>query len=401
VADVTSGTEASGWPTRLASSGPTSLAILVASVNVVLFSLVSLAGWASWGGAAHAAAGGDHGAATVATEAAAVFLVNLGYGALVVAIVYALHPFAHRWGVRVALVVGAAVVAAPLRALALAALHTTPTGTLYTTVEWVVGAAAGAVAVGAGLVTAALVDRARTESRRRDEERARAERAVQELQDEELRVRRMVADQLHGTLQFRLVTVTAALDALAAELTAAGDAAHAQDARTWANALDEIREEDVRSLSHALFPTGADLSAAQAIEVLLDRLPPTIRASIEIGDTYRHMIDAQRAPLPMAERLVAVYTVEEAVTNALKHGRAQAVRVQAEATPTDVDGRWVFEVTVDDDGAGLAEPRPPLHGLERHRQRIEQRGGTLELTGNPAGKGARLRFTLPFARPTT
>jgi signal transduction histidine kinase len=374
---------------------PAPLAILIASVNVLLFALVSLVGWASWGGLAHAA---EHGAGTAAAEAASILLANLGYGALVLAVVFALRPFTRTPAVQAAIVVGAAVVVAPLRALALLALHTTPTGTLYSTLEWIVGAAAGAVAIGAGLVTATLVYRARTESRRRDEERLRAERAVRDLQDEELRVRRMVSDQLHGTPQFRLVTVTAALDSMAQELDAQGDADHARDAHASAETLDEIREEEVRALSQAVFPSGVDLSAAQAIQVLLSRLPPTVQTSVEIGENVRRMIDDQGAPLAVAERLVAVYTVEEAVTNALKHGHAHAVRVRADAVPNGPAGHWLFEVTVDDDGEGLAEPLPPLHGLDRHLERIEQRGGTLELTPNPAGTGARLRFTLPFVR---
>jgi signal transduction histidine kinase len=371
------------------------LAILIASINVVLFSLVSLAGWASWGGLAHAA---EHGTKTVLAEAASILLANIGYGAVVLALVFATRPFTRSPGVLAAIVVGAAVIAAPLRALALVAIHTTPTGALYSTVEWVVGAAAGAVAIGAGLITAALVGRARTESRRRDEERLRAERAVRDLQDEELRVRRLVSDQLHGTLQFRLVTVTAALDSMARELDAHGDADHARDARGWAETLDEIREEEVRALSQAVFPSGADLSAAQAIQVLLSRLPPTVETSLDIGDSYRRMIDEGRTLLPLAVRLVAIYTVEEAVTNALKHGRARAVRVRADVLPDGVEGRLRFEVTVDDDGVGLANPIPRLHGLQRHRDRIEQRGGVLELAPNPAGRGARLRFTLPFVR---
>jgi signal transduction histidine kinase len=57
----------------------------------------------------------------------------------------------------------------------------------------------------------------------------------------------------------------------------------------------------------------------------------------------------------------------------------------------------MFDVTVDDDGDGPPTPVPPLHGLERHRSRIEHRGGHLELTTGPEG-GGRLHFTLPFDR---
>ncbi|HLS93282.1 MAG TPA: hypothetical protein VK015_07180, partial [Microbacterium sp.] len=50
--------------------------------------------------------------------------------------------------------------------------------------------------------------------------------------------------------------------------------------RQWGADLDELREDRERSLSHSLFPSGADLGAHDAIRVLLDRLPTSVCTSI-------------------------------------------------------------------------------------------------------------------------
>lgn len=378
-------------PQRLPTTDGTRLAILFSATNVVLYTLMSLAQWAGWGGLTWAT---ETSTAEVLTELLAVTLVNVVFGVVLVAGTFALQPMRRGWRARAAIIGTVALVAALGRAIALLAVPSVPSTNLYWRVEWAEGFAAGVVALGAGVLAASLIERARTEERRREDEARRAARAAEELQEEELRVRRMVADELHGTLQHHLVAVTAGLDALSADLQAEGDAARAQDVRRWAETLEEIREQDVRSLSHAVFPTGTDLGTAEAIAIMLRRLPPQVDATIEVGPTYRRLAESEDGRLPIAERLVAVYAVEEAVTNALKHGHASTVRVRAEAQPTD-DGRWVFEAVVDDDGTGLAAADPPLHGLERHRERIEGRGGSITLTSGPAG-GARLTFRIPF-----
>jgi signal transduction histidine kinase len=374
----------------------TRIAIYIAATNVTLFALMSLAAWAAWGGLQSAIAA-SLGALAVVGEGLAVTLVNLVYGVVVIAGSFAFRPMSHGWAARVLIATGVSAVASVPRVLALVAIGSTPTSGFYIAAAGAIGLAAGVVAVTSAILAATLIDRARTEERRREEQESRARKAVEELQNEEMRVRRMVSDQLHGNLQYRMVVVTAGLDGMADQLAAAGDAARAKDLRAWAETLEEIREEEVRSLSHAVFPAGADLSTAAAIEVLLRRLPPNVTTKIELGPVYRRWVDAQVAPMPIPERLVAVYTAEEAITNALKHGGARSIRIFADARPTSEPDRWIFEVTVDDDGTGLADPIPRFNGLERHRQRIENRGGRFELTASPEG-GARLHFTLPFDR---
>ncbi|MFD4990943.1 sensor histidine kinase [Cellulosimicrobium cellulans] len=370
------------------------VAIVVAVTNFSLYAVVSLAGWAGWGGL-QTAVSHERSVVGVVGDGIAVVLVNLAYGTVVLAGSLWFRALSRGWPGRVLVVTAVATVASVPRILALSALTSTPESGVYVAAVGLLGLFSGVVGMLAALFAATLVDRARTEEQRREEEARRAAWAVEELQEEEIRVRRLVFDQLHGTLQYHLVTVTAGLDRVAEQLDDAGDAEHARDLRRWAETLEEIREQDVRSLSHAVFPSGADLSTEDAIEILLRRLPPQVDASIELGPTYRDLVRRGEARMPMAERLVVIYTVEEAVTNALKHGRARTVRVRAEAQPVAEPDRWVFETVVDDDGTGLAEADPVLHGLRRHHDRIAHRGGSLTLGTNPDG-GGRLAFRLPF-----
>ncbi|MFE6970616.1 hypothetical protein [Isoptericola sp. NPDC057653] len=377
----------------------TRIAVVVAGANFVLYSLMTVAGWAGWGGL-QTAITHEHSALGVAVDGVVVLLVNLAFGAVVIAGTLAFRALARRWPARILVVTCVSAVASVPRILALAAISSTPSGGAYVAAVGTLGLAAGVVGMSAGLLAASLVDRAWTEQQRREEEALRAARAVEELQDEEIRVRRLVFDQLHGTLQFHLVTVTAGLDQVAEQLEAAGDAPRAAAVRRWAETLEEIREDDVRSLSHSVFPSGADLGPQEAIGLLLRRLPPQVDASIELGDRYRDLVAEAGLRMPMAERLVVIYTVEEAVTNALRHGRARTVTVRADAEPTADPDRWVFVTEVDDDGTGPTETAPTLHGLRRHLERIEYRGGTLEL-GTNTGGGGRLAFRLPFTADPT
>ncbi|WP_431836796.1 sensor histidine kinase [Cellulomonas sp. Y8] len=368
--------------------------LVVGITNTALYAALTAGAWAAWGGL-QAELARERSLAAVVADGVLILVINLAFGFAVLAGALALGVLDRGWPARVGVTAAVSAAASVPRMAALVSLGSTPTGVAYVTATGGMGFLSGLVGVLAAVFAGTLVDRARREEQRRAAEADRARRAVDALQDEELRVRRMVFDQLHGTLQYHLVSVTAGLDRLAEDLDAAGAGDRGTEVRAWAETLEEIREQDVRSLSHAVFPSGADLGTEEAIALLLHRLPAQVSTSIEIGPVYRGLVDRGAAPMPMAERLVVIYTVEEAVTNALKHGRAHTVQVRAEAEPTADPEHWVFATVVDDDGTGPTRPDPPLHGLARHRERLEHRGGTLTLGTNPDG-GGRLSFRLPF-----
>jgi two-component sensor histidine kinase len=436
----------------------------LSAVNVVLFSLMSLSMWAGWGGWSAAAFSPT---AVVAAEALVIAAINLGYGLLIVAATFAWLPRAGaraRWtfaGRRAAGAAGtagaagaagtntadapdvghtsgiltrrmlraafAALALSAPRSLLLSASYSTPNGTRFIVAEWLAGLLAGFLAVAAGAFLADLVGRAQRAEADRLAAARRAALVMEELQTEEMRVRRMVADQLHGRLQFHLVSTTAALDAIARDLTAhqhtaapaastdletlnfasPTDAPHgareadlAQRVRELADRLDAIREDEVRSLSHAVFPAGVELGVARAIEFLVRRLPASVAVSFEVGETLREHLAHYGSPIPMADRLTLVYGVEEALSNALRHGKPDAVWVHIDGLPSPRTGDWLLEVVVDNDGHALPTAQGiELSGLSRHAERLVSRGGSLDLEPSPRG-GARTRLRLPYALPS-
>jgi signal transduction histidine kinase len=94
--------------------------------------------------------------------------------------------------------------------------------------------------------------------------------------------------------------------------------------------------------------------------------------------------------LPTGVDLTAYRLVQEGLTNALKHARAQ----RAEVLVRYSDGH--VELTVSDDGRGDGGGDGGGHGLVGMRERVSVFGGEVEAGPGPEG-GYRLRATLPLA----
>ncbi|MBB2925371.1 sensor histidine kinase [Cellulomonas cellasea] len=255
-----------------------------------------------------------------------------------------------------------------------------------------------ACAVVAGLVGAAFTE---SQRRLRDEvhEAARArmqiEVALQALQHEEVRVRRAVAEGLHGSLQQRLVLAVARLDRVLDHLE--HDRVTEADTellRVLRADLEDVRVGDVREMSRMLYPEQLEVGMVPAVRTLLGRLPSSIATRLTVPDDVRRLDDPAAPVLTRAERLLAVRVVEEAVTNALRHGGAASLEVGV----TLAGDR--LAVSVVDDGAGFAaddpaaDRRSPESGLARLRERLEIVGGSLDV-GSAPGRGTRVEAHVP------
>ena len=99
-------------------------------------------------------------------------------------------------------------------------------------------------------------------------------------------------------------------------------------------------------------------------------------------------------PLSAEARHNVLCAVKEALTNAVRHGRPQAVKLSVEVAAD------AFTVAVEDDGAGfLAAPTDPgADGLRNMAQRMAEIGGRMDVESAP-GRGTRIRLWLP--RPRT
>lgn len=244
-----------------------------------------------------------------------------------------------------------------------------------------------AVALGLALAQVRTRVRLREHERAEAEHRLRASTALAELAAEEMRVRREVADGLHGTLQGRLVLSQAAIDAIQRRGVEEGwsEAAIEQLAGLRRD-LERMREHDVRELSNLLYPVGVDVSLAHAIRALVRRVPAEIDITAEVDPEADLALD--RGDDAVAQRIAVVRGVEEGITNALRHGAATTIRVAVGVS--EVDGAVAPRVraTVEDDGVGLPDS-PRWNGLARTSERLGLRGGRVELAPSSLG-GARL-----------
>lgn len=241
-----------------------------------------------------------------------------------------------------------------------------------------------------GVASMVSLRRSRAATREAEREAVSVEHAVRALEDEEIRVRRAVAEGLHGTLQQRLVLVDARLDAVQAATERALPAATA-DVRWVRSQLAEARDLDVRRMSRLLYPDRLELGVVPAVRALLGRLPATIATNLVVGEELRGVDDPTRGGLTIPERLLAVRVVEEAVTNALKHGPPSRVDVRM-----DVDD-GVLEVVVANDGGSFDAPaeQDPTTGTARLAQRLGITGGSLHV-GPGAGGGALVEARVPL-----
>ncbi|MFT4229753.1 MAG: ATP-binding protein, partial [Microbacterium sp.] len=195
---------------------------------------------------------------------------------------------------------------------------------------------------------------------------------LRELQEEELRVRREVAETIHGAVQGSFVIMEAQLRRLAARSD------DREPLEAVAAQLGRLRESELRAMSARLYPVDLDRGMDAAVRTLLARLPEWVDAIDDASDALSRC-DAQ---LPVEARVLVVRVIEDAVSNALRHGRAHRIRVTARIE------RAGLHVVVVNDGAAPPE-KVRLSGLGRLARLAEAFGGELTLvTADAAGTGA-------------
>lgn len=125
---------------------------------------------------------------------------------------------------------------------------------------------------------------------------------------------------------------------------------------------------------------------ARALETLLSELGASRDASFEIE------VDEEAAALLTPDQaLEALQIAREAVSNALRHGRASVIVLRLHKGDREIC------LLVQDNGAGFAasDRRDGGHGLDNMHARAARIGATLRITSQP-GEGARVVATVPL-----
>ncbi len=197
-------------------------------------------------------------------------------------------------------------------------------------------------------------------------------------QDEE---RRRIERNIHDGAQQEIVAMLAKLG-LARSQVARGDDPAPLLLELQGDARDALRE--LRELAQGIHPSVlGDNGLVAALRARSARLPLpiTIRADDAlVGGRLDADLEA-----------AAYFLVSEALTNVVKHARAESARVDLNLT------RTCLHVAVTDDGVGPGTGRSGGTGLLSMRDRAETVGGRLEVTAG-APRGTVVRAELPVVR---
>jgi len=267
---------------------------------------------------------------------------------------------------------------------------------------WLIGALVAACATAAWLGVALV--RARSEHRRALEqrgwllERERESAAHVAVDAERARIARELHDIVSHNVSIMIVQAAAAREVLT---TMPGDAAAAMSAVEGAG---RTTMTELRHLLGLLAPAadGEDGigEAALAPQPSLSRLSPLIDRIAFAGLPVEVRISGEIRPLPSGVDVTAYRIVQEALTNALKHGTGG----QAEVTIRYAEHSLRVEVLTRGPSV-LTGDRPTAQGGEGAgrgllglRQRVAVYGGDLDARRRLGG-GYRVRARIPLERP--
>jgi signal transduction histidine kinase len=189
--------------------------------------------------------------------------------------------------------------------------------------------------------------------------------------------RRRIERDLHDGAQQRLVSL--GLELRAAQTMVPPELEELQRELShvvegFTSVLDELREM-ARGIHPAILAEGG---LGPALKALQRRSPIPVELSVR-----------SVARLPERVEVAMYYVVAETLTNAAKHARASALKVDVEAAS------GILRLCVRDDGVGGADPARGS-GLVGLRDRVESLGGSIAVE-SPSGRGTAVTVALPIS----
>jgi signal transduction histidine kinase len=226
-----------------------------------------------------------------------------------------------------------------------------------------------------------------TGARHRAEENLQVSRT---LLDRSLQARVQLGRDLHDNICQTLYAVSLSLEAV--RRTIAGEGTDATGAR-----LDQCITE-LRRLNHEVRCFLKDLEPdAVRREPLTDAIAAMLSSQSQAGGPKLVQdLEPEATDLIAPEQTTEVVSIlREAVSNSVRHGRAQNITLQARR------GEDCVILAVRDDGQGFdpAAAAGEGHGLANMPARAAAMGGTVKITSAP-GKGTRVLLTLPVFHET-
>ncbi|MEU6429087.1 histidine kinase [Microbispora sp. NPDC046973] len=220
----------------------------------------------------------------------------------------------------------------------------------------------------------------------------RAERAERE-RDQQARIaaaaeRARIARELHDVVAHNVSVMVVQADGAGYAID--GDPEQARRAMQAISATGRQALAEMRRLVGVLRQDAGSPAEEYAPQPGVAQLGDLIRQVRDSGLPTEFTVSGTARTLPEGEQLAVYRIVQEALTNALKHGGPGA-RAWVEMTY----GRGEIELKISDDGRGAAAPRlAGGHGLIGMRERAAMYGGSVEAAPRPGG-GFRVVVRIP------
>ena len=239
----------------------------------------------------------------------------------------------------------------------------------------------GVVWVGGFTLGRKLAETAVAKERAERAEREREDQARLAVAEERARIARELHDVVGHAVSVMTVQAAGVRMLLKPELEREREALEVIE-RTGRDALAEMRRMVgvLRSLDEA--PSLAPQPSLEHVDKLVEQ-------ARNAGLPVELRVEGEPVQLPAGVDLTAYRIVQEGLTNATKHSRAE----HAEVLLRYSDGN--LEVTISDDGSGDGGGESGGHGLVGMRERVSVYGGELEVGPRPEG-GFALRARLPI-----
>lgn len=203
-------------------------------------------------------------------------------------------------------------------------------------------------------------------------DRRRLEREIIEVSDRE---HARIGQDLHDSLCQKLVALAFDMGSLERRL-AERAVPEAMSVCQMSGLLDDLITE-ARATARGLFPVQLETDGLGAA---LQQLAANVHAR---GSVECHAQCDESVFVRENAMAIHLYRIaQEAVNNAVKHGKARSIQIQLRTSPDRV------ELRVMDDGAGIVLPRPRKGGMGLHIMEYRARmiGGTLSIErGNTGG----------------
>lgn len=194
-----------------------------------------------------------------------------------------------------------------------------------------------------------------------------------------LEERNRMARELHDSIGHSLVTVVLGIDVAISLID--------QQPKIVKDRLVELREytgkalDEIRNNIHHIVPQTEEVLLSISLKQLATEFSTHTGKMIDFavhGDEYR---------LPLQKRLVLLRCLQESLTNAVRHGRADSIKVELYFVDTEI------QLKVTDNGMGIGKIEYGF-GLQAMKDRVSILQGSLMVESNPR-QGTVVLCTLP------